>query len=294
MMRFRPAKTASRCSIRTRPIPRAPAGVSVSGTPLTRRRPNERLAAGDRRARLSDRAFGTGRQYRRHKGRSQIRGIFQRIGRVGGAGSRQGVTGPLRRRATIGRFDQPMGVSRWVRAEKARSGKIAGGATRNRARPPGKTRQPSLKAVSGRGDPSHGPRPVRRADQMQRVRTNRIGRMGPALPVRARYRLPPQARARVEGLSQRIRLDAAAGPENRLRHVRDRIVRTGANVMMYRGYEFEQKPLMVGWQVVIRKEDAFVRNCSVCSTLDPALEEARGFVDALMAAGTSGMLPAAS
>jgi len=62
--------------------------------------------------------------------------------------------------------------------------------------------------------------------------------------------------------------------------------------MMYRGYEFEQKPLMVGWQVVIRKEDAFVRNCSVCSTLDPALEEARGFVDALMAAGTSGTLAA--
>jgi hypothetical protein len=61
-------------------------------------------------------------------------------------------------------------------------------------------------------------------------------------------------------------------------------------MMMYRGYEFEQKTLMVGWQVAIRKEDAFVRNSSICSELDAALDEARKFVDALV---TAGALPAA-
>ncbi len=63
--------------------------------------------------------------------------------------------------------------------------------------------------------------------------------------------------------------------------------------MMYRGYELEQKTLMVGWQVAIRKDDAFVHNGRVCKELDLALDEARGFVDALIAAGTGGALPAA-
>lgn len=62
-------------------------------------------------------------------------------------------------------------------------------------------------------------------------------------------------------------------------------------MMIYRGYEFEQKALMVGWQVAIRKEDTFVRNSSVCSELDSALDEARNFVDALL---TAGALPAVS
>lgn len=56
-------------------------------------------------------------------------------------------------------------------------------------------------------------------------------------------------------------------------------------MMMYRGYELEQKPLMVGWQITIRRDDAFVRNGEICKELEKALNEARGFVDALVAAG---------
>src|SRR6185312_16966480 len=99
-----------------------------------------------------------------------------------------------------------------------------------------------------------GSRPVRRADQMQLVRTNRIDGMGSALPVRARCRLPPKARACVERVSQRIRRDAVAGPQDRLRGVRHRAVRAGAGMTTYRGYELEQKSLLVGWQITIRNE----------------------------------------
>ena len=62
----------------------------------------------------------------------------------------------------------------------------------------------------------------------------------------------------------------------------------------YRGYELEQKPLLVGWQITIRKEDAFVRNSKVCRDLDTALDEARGFIDALVADGAGSTHPAAS
>jgi hypothetical protein len=64
--------------------------------------------------------------------------------------------------------------------------------------------------------------------------------------------------------------------------------------MMYRGYDLEQKSLMVGWQVTIRKEDVFVRHGSVCSKLETALDEAHGFVDGLITAGTNDSLPATS
>jgi len=64
-------------------------------------------------------------------------------------------------------------------------------------------------------------------------------------------------------------------------------------MMIYRGYELEQKPLMVGWQVTIRKQDTFVRNGGVCRELDMALSEARSFVDALEASASSAP-PAAS
>lgn len=64
--------------------------------------------------------------------------------------------------------------------------------------------------------------------------------------------------------------------------------------MMYRGYELEQKTLMVGWQVTIRKEDVFVCHGSVCSKLNIAMDEAHDFVDGLMAADASGSLPVAS
>jgi hypothetical protein len=66
------------------------------------------------------------------------------------------------------------------------------------------------------------------------------------------------------------------------------------NSMMYRGYELEQKSLMVGWQVTIRKEDVFVCHGSVCKKLEMALDEAHGFVDGLIAADTSDSPPMAS
>ena len=64
--------------------------------------------------------------------------------------------------------------------------------------------------------------------------------------------------------------------------------------MMYRGYELEQKSLMVGWQVTILKEEVFVRNGSICNKLNMALDEAHDFVDSLMAADVSSSLPVAS
>jgi len=64
--------------------------------------------------------------------------------------------------------------------------------------------------------------------------------------------------------------------------------------MIYRGYDLEQKSLMVGWQVTIRKEDVFVRHGSVCSKLEMALDEAHGFVDGLITAGATSSLPVAS
>ncbi len=64
--------------------------------------------------------------------------------------------------------------------------------------------------------------------------------------------------------------------------------------MMYRGYELEEKSLMVGWQVTIRKEDVFVRHGSVCKKLEMALDEAHGVVDGLITADADGSLPVAS
>ncbi len=64
--------------------------------------------------------------------------------------------------------------------------------------------------------------------------------------------------------------------------------------MMYRGYQLEQKSLMVGWQVTILREDVFVRNGRVCNKPDIALDEAHEFVDGLIKAGTSGSPPVAS
>lgn len=51
---------------------------------------------------------------------------------------------------------------------------------------------------------------------------------------------------------------------------------------MYRGYELEQKTLMVGWQVTITKDGRFVRNGSVMKNLTAAVEEAEKFVDGLL------------
>lgn len=49
--------------------------------------------------------------------------------------------------------------------------------------------------------------------------------------------------------------------------------------MTYRGYDLEQKMLLVGWQITITKDDKFVRNGSVTQHLAAAMDEAHKFVD---------------
>jgi hypothetical protein len=55
--------------------------------------------------------------------------------------------------------------------------------------------------------------------------------------------------------------------------------------MTYRGYELEQKTLMVGWQITITKDGKFVRNGSVAQQLTAAMDEAQKFVDGVIAEG---------
>ena len=52
--------------------------------------------------------------------------------------------------------------------------------------------------------------------------------------------------------------------------------------MEYRGYDFEEKRLMVGWQFTIRKDDVFVRNSKI-ATRNDALNDARAHVDGVIA-----------
>ena len=52
--------------------------------------------------------------------------------------------------------------------------------------------------------------------------------------------------------------------------------------MIYRGYDLEEKTLMVGWQITTTKDGIFVRNSKVTSQLDSALQEARTYVDGLI------------
>jgi hypothetical protein len=49
--------------------------------------------------------------------------------------------------------------------------------------------------------------------------------------------------------------------------------------MSYRGYDLEQKTLMVGWQITITKDGKFVRNGTVTKELSAAMAEAEKFVD---------------
>ena len=49
--------------------------------------------------------------------------------------------------------------------------------------------------------------------------------------------------------------------------------------MSYRGYDLEQKALMVGWQITITKDGKFVQNGSVTKNLTSAVDEAEKFVD---------------
>jgi hypothetical protein len=53
--------------------------------------------------------------------------------------------------------------------------------------------------------------------------------------------------------------------------------------MDYRGYELEQKTLMVGWQITITKNDKFVHNGNVTKSLSSAVDEAERFVDRVIA-----------
>jgi len=53
--------------------------------------------------------------------------------------------------------------------------------------------------------------------------------------------------------------------------------------MDYRGYDLEQKTLMVGWQITITKNDKFVHNGTVTKSLSSAVDEAERFVDRVIA-----------
>lgn len=53
--------------------------------------------------------------------------------------------------------------------------------------------------------------------------------------------------------------------------------------MSYRGYDLEQKTLMVGWQITITKDGRFVRNGTVAKSLVAAMDEAEKFVDRVLA-----------
>jgi hypothetical protein len=53
--------------------------------------------------------------------------------------------------------------------------------------------------------------------------------------------------------------------------------------MSYRGYDLEQKTLMVGWQITITQDGKFVHNGSVTKNLVAAVDEAEKFVDRVIA-----------
>ena len=53
--------------------------------------------------------------------------------------------------------------------------------------------------------------------------------------------------------------------------------------MSYRGYDLEQKTLMVGWQIAITKNGKFIRNGTVTTNLPAAMNEAERFVDRVLA-----------
>ena len=52
--------------------------------------------------------------------------------------------------------------------------------------------------------------------------------------------------------------------------------------MLYRGYHLEQKRMMVGWQITISKDDAFVRHSGISSEVEVVLVEARRYIDQLL------------
>jgi hypothetical protein len=62
--------------------------------------------------------------------------------------------------------------------------------------------------------------------------------------------------------------------------------------MSYRGYDLEQKTLMVGWQITITRDGKFVRNGTVTKNLTAAMNEAEKFIDLALAEGDA-LVPAA-
>lgn len=60
-----------------------------------------------------------------------------------------------------------------------------------------------------------------------------------------------------------------------------------ASATSYRGYDLEQKPLLVGWQITITKDGKFVHNGSVTASLPSAKDEAEKFVDHAIAQADS-------
>jgi hypothetical protein len=63
--------------------------------------------------------------------------------------------------------------------------------------------------------------------------------------------------------------------------------KTAGGQMIYRGYELEQKTLMVGWQVTITKDGRFARNSIVSQKLETAVEDAHNIVNGLIAGEAS-------
>ena len=57
---------------------------------------------------------------------------------------------------------------------------------------------------------------------------------------------------------------------------------TPEDAMIYRGYDLEEKTLMVGWQITITKDGKFVRNGTVSKQLVTAMDEAQKFVDGII------------
>ncbi len=61
--------------------------------------------------------------------------------------------------------------------------------------------------------------------------------------------------------------------------------------MTYRGYDLEEKTLLVGWQITTTKNGAFVRNSKVAPQLSTVQQEARAYVDELIKAAEAAAPP---
>jgi hypothetical protein len=62
--------------------------------------------------------------------------------------------------------------------------------------------------------------------------------------------------------------------------------------MSYRGYDLEQKTLLVGWQITITKKGTFVHNGSVTKSLASAIDDAEKYIDRVIAEGDIALLAA--